>query len=35
MAMLQEAKQLDQQGKEADCMSAATRISSMVPEQPK
>ncbi len=35
MQMLQEAKQLDQSGREADCMAAATRISSMVPEQPK
>jgi hypothetical protein len=35
MQMLQEAKQLDQQGKEADCMQLTTQVSGMVPDQPK
>ena len=35
MQMLQEAKQLDQQGKEAECMQITTQVSSMVPDQPK
>jgi len=35
MQMLQEAKQLDQQGKEADCMQLATQVSGMVPDQAK
>ena len=31
MQRLQQAKQLDQQGKEAECMQRATQVSSMVP----
>jgi len=35
MQMLQQAKQLDQQGKEAECMQMATQVSSMVPQHTK
>jgi hypothetical protein len=35
MQMLQQAKQLDQQGKEAECMEITTRVGGMVPEQTK
>jgi hypothetical protein len=31
MQMIQQAKQLDQQGKEAECMDMATRIGAMAP----
>jgi hypothetical protein len=31
MQMIQQAKQLDQQGKESECMDMATKISSMAP----
>jgi hypothetical protein len=33
--MVQEAKQLDQQGKEAECMQAISRIEGMVPSGTK
>jgi hypothetical protein len=33
MQLLQQAKQLDQQGKEAECMQHVTRIGGMVPPQ--
>jgi hypothetical protein len=35
MQMLQQAKQLDQQGKEAECMQVTTQVSSMVPQHAK
>ncbi len=35
MQMLQQAKQLDQQGKEAECMQVITQVSSMVPQRVK
>jgi len=35
MQMLQQAKQLDQQGKEAECMQMTTQVSSMVPHHAK
>ncbi|HLM41297.1 MAG TPA: hypothetical protein VK434_17105 [Microvirga sp.] len=35
MQMLQQAKQLDQQGKEAECMQVVTQVSSMVPQRVK
>jgi hypothetical protein len=35
MRMVQEAKQLDQQGKESECMQAVSRIEGMVPSQTK
>ena len=35
MQMLQQAKQLDQQGKEAECMQMTTQVSSMVPQHTK
>jgi hypothetical protein len=35
LRMVQEAKQLDQQGKEADCMAMVPRIESMVPAHTK
>jgi hypothetical protein len=31
MQMIQQAKQLDQQGKEAECMDMATRVGAMAP----
>ena len=33
--LLQQAKQLDQQGKESECMAMATRISAMAPAPTK
>ena len=35
MQMLHQAKQLDQQGKEAECMQMVTQVSSMVPQHAK
>ena len=35
MQMLQQAKPLDQQGKEAECMQMVTQVSNMVPQQTK
>lgn len=35
MQMIQQAKQLDQQGKEAECMDMATRIGTMAPPATK
>ncbi len=35
MQMLQQAKQLDQQGKEAECMQILTQVSTMVPQHTK
>jgi len=35
MQMIQQAKQLDQQGKEAECMDMATRIGAMAPPATK
>jgi hypothetical protein len=35
MAMLQQAKQLDQQGKEAECMDLTNRASAMAPPTTK
>jgi hypothetical protein len=35
MQMIQQAKQLDQQGKEAECMDMAGRISAMAPPATK
>ncbi|MDF2688528.1 MAG: hypothetical protein K0Q80_1493 [Microvirga sp.] len=35
MRMIQDAKQLDQQGKEAECMDMAARISAMAPPATK
>jgi hypothetical protein len=35
MQLLQQAKQLDEQGKEQECMQHVTRVSGMVPAQTK
>jgi hypothetical protein len=35
MALLQQAKQLDQQGKESECMAIATRVGAIAPAQTK
>jgi hypothetical protein len=35
MQLLQQAKQLDQQGKESECMATVTRIGAMAPAQTK
>ena len=35
MNMLQQAKQLDQEGKEAECMQTATRVGTMAPPATK
>lgn len=35
LQMIQQAKQLDQQGKEAECMDMATRIGAMAPPATK
>ena len=35
MQMLQQAKQLDQQGKESECMQVTTQVSSMIPRHAK
>jgi hypothetical protein len=35
MQLLQQAKQLDQQGKESECMAMATKIEALVPAQTK
>jgi hypothetical protein len=35
MQMIQQAKQLDQQGKEAECMDMASKIGAMAPPPTK
>ena len=35
MQMIQQAKQLDQQGKESECMDMATKINAMAPPATK
>jgi hypothetical protein len=35
MQMLEQAKQLDQQGKESECMQLTSRVGDMVPNRPK
>jgi hypothetical protein len=35
MQLLQQAKQLDQQGKESECMAMATKIEALAPAQTK